>query len=160
MVNAKSHNLSGRQEGRVWPGWDHINMKRFKGRSRALSATWQCPISCRRCKGTQTKIFSCQRTRTQFKGQGVLPCLLVYCLLPGNLKPANQAVHGTNHSKPMESLNFRCTVRRTGTACGIGTVGFLRLIKVSGPSWRKKSKEDAGEVWLGELDMSIFIILL
>ena len=60
----------------------------------------------------------------------------------------------------MESLDFRCTVWRTGTAWGIGTVGFLRLIKVLGPSWRKKSKEEAGEVWLGELGMSILIILL
>src|SRR5437879_4069323 len=65
---------------------------------------------------------------------GVLPCLLVYCVLSGNLKPANQAVHGTNHSKYLESLDFRRTVWRTGTACGIGTVGFLRLIKVLGPS--------------------------
>src|SRR5881227_1943503 len=111
------------------------------------------PVSCRNCKGAQTKYSVVKEQEPNFKGQGTWPCLLVYCLLPGNLKPANQAVHGTNHSKPIESLNFRCTVWRTGTACGIGTVGFLRLIKVSGPSWRKKSKEDAGEVWLRELCM-------
>ena len=73
------------------------------------------------------------KNKNPIKGQGVLPCLLVYCVLPGDLKPANQAVHGTNHAKYLESLNFRCTVWRTGTACGIGTVGFLRLIKVLGP---------------------------
>src|SRR5947199_757078 len=92
------------------------------------------PVSCRNCKGAQTKYSVVKEQEPNFKGQVALPCLPVYYLLPGNLKPANKAVHGTNHSKPMESLNFRCTVCRTGTACGIGTVGFLRLIQVLGPS--------------------------
>src|SRR5437763_8746579 len=78
------------------------------------------------------------KSKNPIKGQGVLPCLLVYCLLLGNLKPANQAVHGTNHSKPMESLKFRCTVRRTGTACGIGTVGFLQADQSVRPKLAKE----------------------
>src|SRR5437764_15478584 len=91
------------------------------------------PCLFQRLQGRIEQVFQLSKNKNPIKGQGVLPCLLVYCLLPGNLKPANQAVHGTNHSKPMESLNFRCTVWRTDTASGIGTVGFLRLIKVLGP---------------------------
>ena len=80
------------------------------------------------------------KNRNPIKGQGVLPCLLVYYLLSGNLKLANKAVHGTNHAKHLEPLDFRCTVWRTGTASGIGTAFFLRMIEMINPSghetWR------------------------
>ena len=40
---------------------------------------------------------------------------LLPCLLPGNPKSANRAVHGTNPAKVLKSVDFRCTVLRTGT---------------------------------------------
>src|SRR5205823_14635339 len=98
-----------------------------------------CVSACR--SGSQ---YSVVKEQKPVKGQGVLPCLLVYCLLPGNLKLANKAVHGTNHAKHLEPLDFRCTVWRTGTASGIGTAFFLRMIEMINPSghetWRLEAR--------------------
>ena len=102
-------------------------------RDRALPVV-AMPYLLEGCNGHEDLIFSCQKNRNPIKGQGVLPCLLFHYLLPGNLKPANKAVHGTNHAKHLESLDFRCTVWRTGTASGIGTTGFHRRIEMIGPS--------------------------